>query len=123
MAIRTYQYYATATNNSSIQMLSRGKIVAVLWTGDIRSTAALDGCDAELSLQGSQQTTTNNPIGIISAFTMRLLSATAASIAQASFNGYDPALTQPVNLGDLVYLNTVVAGTIRLRCLVRVLEG
>jgi len=119
--MRIYQLYASTTASTTLQIVGNGTLVAVTWSAYIGSTSTGDGLICELSQQGTIQNTTNNPVGIYSVFRHSILSATAASVMQSGLNFFHSSLSFPVKVGDMVYLNTILAGTgSTVRCLLHV---
>jgi len=118
--MRIYVARFSSSTSTSIQMISKGNIVAVQWALEVQSATSNDGWLAELSYSPTNQTAVNNPNGIISVATLRVFQLSAVGAFQTCQNIFDAGMSMPVQAGDLIYVNTTLAGTGTGRCLFRV---
>jgi hypothetical protein len=112
--MRTYRLYATGTastnNAASIQIVKAGRIKGIRFSPQVDSVVDGSALYAEISLQAAAQATTNNSQGVLA--TMRTVYTQATSGATLSSLSTQFLLDCPVGLGEMVYLNTVIAGTL-----------
>lgn len=123
--MRIYQFYTTSSqaNAASIQMLRRGRIVAVTWVVSQDGATDNTSVQAELSFQSSSMFSTHNAQGVISACYAAWINAIAAGTHNGSLNFLHAVLNIPVNVLDTVYLNTsITVGAATIKALMHVEE-
>lgn len=108
--MRTYKLYgtsaSTADNVASVLMAKNGRIKSVRWSVKIDAVADNSAVDAELSTRATQQLSTNETQGDISAFRSHFNLVTSG-FYPGSFSKQD-LLDFPVAMGERIYLNIVI---------------
>jgi hypothetical protein len=124
MQTRVYQFYATTfqANAANRQILNNGVIVGVTWACALNSVTDDQELGAELSFQAASGLTTDNAQGIIDAVEIYANVLTSGiyngSVCKSCFG-----IVIPVQIGQLVYLNTAGAGANKTKALMYVLES
>jgi len=109
--MRTYKIYAaysiTANGIGSIQILRSGRIRSVRWAADINTILDNSQAVIELSFANTSQIGTSNTIGVVDELRMWANFVTSGLMLSAVH--VQRILDMPVNAGEILYLNTVVA--------------
>lgn len=112
--MRVYKLYSASTSTTNaaanIQIARKGRIRAILWAKQATLTTTGAVHSGELSFGSTSQQATNDTIGPISQCSVSLQFTTSGAY-MASQNVHQSGLDIPVNAGDRLYLNDVVAGT------------
>lgn len=124
MQTRTYQFFGTASqaNLANRQIIAPGIIYGITWGMYLSSSANGANILAELSFQSASQVSTDNAQGVIDFCTL-FLNAAATGTTESQINKTITGLYIPVQIGQLIYLNTSLSGTAAVKALIYVSEG
>lgn len=125
--MRIYKLYGSATttgvNIANVQILGRGRIKQIAWSASYDGPADNASAAVELSFQQVSTIGQSNVAGPIDE--IRTVTNLTTSGAPPGFLSRVVPVDCPVGVGDILYLNCLVSGTVSclVNCFVHVQEG